>query len=176
MVRFLSEGATSTGHVHRLFTTPELLENNGSESVLLISQGRSFLYHSRSYAVADRRRVTGCIVTFGRIPLLMYCWIKHTWSYYILGHLVVRDWMAVACEHHRAKRKLQFEMSQQLTLCGHDLDDSGAHRATKRSYRANHSLRRISTTSTWESMNNLAVLSLLLVLRRSVAHVSHFFK
>ena len=73
----------------------------------------------------------------------MYCLIKHIWPYYILEHLVVSDWMAVACEHHGAKRKLQFEMSQQLTRCRYDLDDSGAHRATKRSYRTNHSLRRI---------------------------------
>ena len=73
----------------------------------------------------------------------MYCLIKHIWPYYILEHLVVSDWMAVACEHHRAKRKLQFAMSQQLTRYEYDLDDSGAHRATKRSYRTNHSLRRI---------------------------------
>ena len=94
----------------------------------------------------------------------MYCLIKHIWPYYILEHLVVSDWMAVACEHHRAKRKLQFEMSQQLTRCEYDLDDSGAHRATKRSYRANHSLRRNWITSTRDSMINLAVLLFYLLL------------
>ena len=103
----------------------------------------------------------------------MYCLIKHIWPYYILEHLVVSDWMAVACEHHRAKRKLQFEMSQQLTRCEYDLDDSGAHRATKRSYRTNHSLRRNWITSTRESMINLAVLCYF-TLRRSFAHCSHF--
>ena len=88
----------------------------------------------------------------------MYCLIKHIWPDYILEHVFVCDWMVVACEHHRAKRKLQFEMSQQSTLCEYDVDDSGAHRATKRSYRAYHILRRIRTTSTREAMNNLAVL------------------
>ena len=77
---------------------------------------------------------------------------------YILEHVVVSDWMAVACEHCAPKRKLQFERSQQLTLCEYDVGNSGAHRATKRSYRAYHILRRIRTTSTRESMNNLAVL------------------
>ena len=77
---------------------------------------------------------------------------------YILEHVVVSDWMAVACEHCAPKRKLQFERSQQLTLCEYDVGNSGAHRATKRSYRTYHILRRIRTTSTRESMNNLAVL------------------
>ena len=58
----------------------------------------------------------------------MYCLIKHIWPYYILEHVVVSDWMAVACEHHRAKRKLQFEKSQQLPLCEYDLGDSGTER------------------------------------------------
>ena len=75
-----------------------------------------------------------------------------------LEHVVVSDWMAVACEHCAPKRKLQFERSQQLTLCEYDVGNSGAHRATKRSYRTYHILRRIRTTSTRESMNNLAVL------------------
>ena len=104
----------------------------------------------------------------------MYCLIKHIWPYYILEHVVVSDWMAVACEHHRAKRKLQFEMSQQSTLCEYDVDDSGAHRATKRSYRTSHSLRRIWTTSARESMINVAVLYYFY--RRRFLHMfSHLF-
>ena len=71
----------------------------------------------------------------------MYCLIKHIWAYYMLEHLVVSDWMAVACEHHRAKRKLQFEMSQQLTLCEHELVNSGEHCVAKRSYCSNHALQ-----------------------------------
>ena len=52
MVRYLSEGATSSGHVRRLFTTPELSQNNSGELVLLISQERQRFYRSRVFAGA----------------------------------------------------------------------------------------------------------------------------
>ena len=91
-----------------------------------------------------------------------------------LEHVVVSDWMAVACEHHRAKRKLQFEKSQQFTLCEYDLGDSGVHSATKRSYRTIHILRRIEITLVREFMNNLAVFIYYLLLGVLLQIRSHF--
>ena len=35
----------------------------------------------------------------------MYYWIKRICLHDILEHVVVSDWMASACEHHRAETK-----------------------------------------------------------------------
>ena len=93
---------------------------------------------------------------------------------YILEHVVVSDWMAVACEHCAPKRKLQFERSQQLTLCEYDFGDSGEHWETKRSYRTIHILRRIEITLVREFMNNLAIFIYYLLLGVLLHIRSHF--
>ena len=94
------------------------------------------------------------------LPHLDFVRITDTTLHYIMEHVVVSDWMTSACEHthHRAKRKLPFERSQQLPLCEYDMVNSGEHCASKRSYCSSHSLRRFWTTSTREYMNKLAVL------------------
>ena len=49
----MRKGQPQTGHVRRVFIVLELWQNNRDEKVLLIVRGLRFLYHSRSYAVAD---------------------------------------------------------------------------------------------------------------------------